>query len=89
MAEAVISTGRRRVLPAIRAASTGEQPVASRCSLAKVTSRIEFALATPTDMIAPNRAGMEKAVPVRNRLITMPQKASGSAAMTTKGSTQV
>ncbi len=89
MAPAVISTGRRRVSPALIAASIAEQPVASRCSLAKVTSRIEFADAMPTDMIAPNSEGIEKVVPVMNRLAVMPQKASGRAASTTKGSPQL
>ena len=37
---------------------------ASCCSRAKVTSRIEFAEATPTAMIAPIKDGTLKVVPV-------------------------
>src|SRR5438046_824340 len=53
---AVISTGRMRVCPAEIAALRALIP-ANCCSRAKVTSRIEFAEATPTAMIAPIREG--------------------------------
>lgn len=53
IAAAVIRTGRNRVVPADSAASKALIP-ASRCSLAKVTSRIEFAEATPIAMISPS-----------------------------------
>ncbi len=56
IAAAVISTGRMRVCPAEIAASRALIP-ANCCSRAKVTSRIEFAEATPTAMIAPIREG--------------------------------
>ena len=71
------------------AASTALQFVASRCSRAKVTSRIEFAEATPTAMIAPKSEGIDMVVCVMKRLITMPEKASGRAQSTTKGSPQL
>src|SRR5262245_50606843 len=51
IAAAVISTGRIRVCPASIAAWNAVLP-ASCCSRAKVTSRMEFADATPTAMIA-------------------------------------
>ena len=47
---------------------------ASCCSRAKVTSRIEFAEATPTAMIAPISEGTLSVVPVMNSIVTMPQK---------------
>ncbi len=50
---------------------------------------MELADATPTDMMAPISDGMEKLVWVMNRLATMPQNASGSAASTTNGSPHV
>ena len=89
MAPAVMSTGRSLVAPASIAASAALQPVASRCSRAKVTSRIELADATPTLMIAPNKEGIEKVVCVMNRLMMMPQNASGRAHSTTNGSPQL
>ena len=60
---AVINTGRMRVCPAAIAASKAVMP-ASCCSRAKVTSRIEFADATPTAMIAPISDGTLKVVSV-------------------------
>ena len=59
---------------------------ASCCSRAKVTSRIEFAEATPTAMIAPISEGTLRVVPVMNSMVMMPQKVAGSARMTTSGS---
>ena len=59
---------------------------ASCCSRAKVTSRIEFAEATPTAMIAPISEGTLSVVPVMYSIVTMPQKVAGSARMTTNGS---
>jgi hypothetical protein len=56
MAAAVISTGRKRVTPADSAASKALMP-ASRCSRAKVTSRIEFADAIPIAIMAPISEG--------------------------------
>ncbi len=89
IAPAVMSTGRNRVSPAIMAASLALAPVSSRCSRAKVTNRMELALATPTDMIVPISEGMENVVCVMKRLSTMPQKASGRAARMTNGSPQL
>ena len=85
IAAAVISTGLRRVLPAATAASTGELP-ARLWSRAKVTSRMEFAEATPIDMMAPISDGTDSVVPVTNSIVTMPQAAPGSARITTSGS---
>ena len=85
IAAAVISTGRSRVVPADSAASTADIPV-SRCSRAKVTSRIEFADATPTAMIAPISDGTLNVVPVTYSSSTMPLPAPGSARITASGS---
>ena len=63
IAAAVISTGRIRVCPAAIAASNALMP-ASCCSRANVTSKIEFAEATPTAMIAPISDGTFRVVPV-------------------------
>ena len=59
MASAVISTGRKRVTPASIAALTAS-PVASSRSRAKLTTRIELAVATPMHMMAPVSAGTLK-----------------------------
>ena len=50
---------------------------ALRCSRAKVTSRIEFAEATPIAMIAPISEGTLRVVPVTNRSSRMPAPAPG------------
>src|SRR5262249_25556007 len=63
IAAAVISTGRIRVRPASIAACRAVRP-ASCCSRAKVTSRMEFAEATPTAMIAPISDGTLSVVPL-------------------------
>ena len=88
MASAVISTGRKRVIPASSAALTGSPCSASR-SRAKLTTRIELAVATPMHMIAPVSAGTESVVPVRNSIHTIPAIAPGSAVMITNGSSQL
>ncbi len=62
---------------------------ASRCSRAKVTSRMEFAEATPTAMIAPISDGTLNVVPVANSSRMMPLPAPGSARMTASGSTKL
>ena len=62
-----------RVWPALIAASKAVLP-SSCCSRAKVTSRIEFAEATPTAMIAPISDGTFSVVPVMNSIVTMPHK---------------
>src|SRR5262249_17408315 len=51
---------------------------ASCCSRAKVTSRMEFAEATPTAMMAPIREGTLKLVPVMNSIVTIPHSVAGS-----------
>ena len=87
MARAVMQTGRKRVVPASTAASRAS-PVTRRRSLAKETTRMEFAVATPMHMIEPMRAGTESVVCVRKRKTTMPAMAAGSAVMMMKGSSQ-
>ena len=88
IASAVIMTGRKRVKPAVSAASVALMPC-SICSLAKLTTRIEFAVATPMHMIAPVSAGTLMWVPVRNSIHTIPASAPGSATMMMNGSSQL
>ena len=76
------------MMPAECAASNALMP-ACRCSRANVTSRIEFAEATPTDMIAPISEGTDKVVPVANSMSRMPEAAPGSARITANGSTKL
>src|SRR5580692_11172303 len=85
IAAAVISTGRRRVVPADKAAWKALAP-AWRCSRANVTSRIEFAEATPIAMIAPISDGTLSVVPVTNSINRIPAPAPGNARMTANGS---
>ena len=56
--------------------------------MAKATTRMLLAVATPMHMIAPIRAGTLSVVPVRKRNTTMPASAAGSAVMMMKGSSQ-
>ena len=87
MASAVMSTGRKRVKPASSAASAGLRP-SSSCSLAKLTTRMLLAVATPMHMMQPVRAGTLIVVPVTNKSHTIPQIAAGSAEMMINGSSQ-
>src|ERR1700722_19024953 len=80
IAKAVMMIGRSRVDPAETAAAKADRPRALS-SLAKVTSRIELAVATPIDMMAPIRLGTLKVDWVRNSAHTIPQKAPGRAQM--------
>src|SRR5882757_5359336 len=89
IAKAVMMMGRRRVEPAETAASTAVRPRCLCSPLAKVTSRMEFAVATPIDMMAPMRLGTLKVVCVRNSAQTMPQNAPGRAQMMMNGSSQL
>src|SRR5947207_3681776 len=87
MASAVIMTGRNRVNPAESAASCalfecGPQ----RSSLANVTTRMLFAVATPMAMIAPMSEGTLSVVPVTNNIQIMPQSAPGGAMIMMNGS---
>ena len=77
MARAVMQTGRKRVAPASTAASEGVAGDAARRSLAKETTRMELAVATPMHMMAPMSAGTESVVWVRKRKSTMPAMAAG------------
>ena len=88
IASAVMTIGRSRVQPASTAASAAVRPSSMR-SLANVTSRIEFAVATPIDIIAPISDGTLKVLWVRNSAQTTPAKAPGSAVMMMKGSFQL
>ena len=85
MAKAVINTGRKRMYPAWRAASTALRP-SLNCSFAKLTTRMLFAVATPTHMIEPVSAGTLMVVPVINRNQTIPASAAGNAMRMMKGS---
>src|SRR3984957_17145290 len=87
IANAVMSTGRKRVKPASYAACSGVAPWSSR-SRAKLTTRILLAVATPIHMIAPVRAGTLKVVWVINNIQAMPATAAGSAVMMMKASVQ-
>ena len=87
MANAVIRTGRNRVKPASMAAVSASPCSASR-SLAKDTTRMLLAVATPTDMMAPIRAGTLSVVHVKNSMSTIPASAAGSALTMMKGSSQ-
>ncbi len=87
MASAVISTGRRRVVPASSAALIASTPAAMR-SRAKEITRIELAVATPMHMMAPVSAGTESVVSVANSIQTMPASAVGRAMAITNGSSQ-
>ena len=87
MASAVMSTGRKRVKPASRAAVVASRPF-SMPSRAKLTTRMLLAVAMPMHMMAPVRAGTDRVVPVVNSIQTMPASAAGSAVMMMNGSTQ-
>ena len=76
IASAVISTGRKRTWPASSAALIASPCSASR-SRAKLTTRIEFAVATPMHMIAPVSAGTDSVVPVTNSIQMIPASAAG------------
>ena len=85
MASAVIVTGRIRVKPADRAASMAFFP-STRSSLAKVTSRMLFAVATPMHISAPISAGTLNVVRVRYSIHNNPAIAPGSAIRIMNGS---
>ncbi len=87
IASAVMITGRRRVMPAASAASLASRPTA-RWSLAKVTTRMLLAVATPTHMIDPISAGTLSVVCDRKSIHAMPAMAPGSAIRMTSGSSQ-
>ena len=62
--------------------------MAASRSRAKLTTRMELAVATPMHMIAPVSAGTDSVVPVANSIQTMPASAAGRAVMITNGSSQ-
>ncbi len=89
IASAVIRIGRSRVLPASMTAWSGVSSSSRlRRSLAKLTTRIEFDTAMPTDMIAPISDSTLIVVPVIASVQRMPTSAPGTAIMMMKGSTQ-
>ena len=87
MAEAVISTGRRRAYPADSIASRASG-TAARSSFANVTSKMLLAVATPIDMIDPISDGTLSVVCVTNSVHRIPAMAPGSAVRMMKGSSQ-
>jgi len=74
MASAVISTGRMRVYPAATAACSAGMP-SSICSRAKLTIRIELAVATPMHITAPVSDGTLNVVRVKRRNQQIPASA--------------
>ena len=76
MARAVISTGRKRVIPPAKRRSGGPY-LSAICSVAKLTTRMLLAVATPMHMIAPISAGTLRRVCVMNRNQAIPAKAAG------------
>ncbi len=87
IANAVINTGRTRVYPAATAACTAGMP-SSICSRAKLTIRIELAVATPMHMTAPVNDGTLNVVRVSSRNQQIPASAPGKAAIIMNGSSQ-
>ena len=87
IARAVIRTGRKRVKPASNAALTESIP-SLIFSVAKLTTRMLFEVATPMHMMAPIRAGTLRFVCVTNRNQAIPASAAGSAEIMMKGSSQ-
>ncbi len=81
IASAVMHTGRSRVVPAISAACFASllPSPSPRESLAKVTTRMLFAVAIPIVISAPISDGTLNVVWVRNNIHTIPAKAPGSA----------
>ncbi len=87
IARAVISTGRNRVKPASNAALTESLP-SIIFSVAKLTTKMLFAVATPMHMMAPMSAGTLRVVWVMNKNQAIPARAAGSAEIMMKGSSQ-
>ena len=87
IANAVIKTGRKRIKPASSAAEIESLPC-SICSVAKLTTRMLFAVATPIHMIVPISAGTLNLVCVMKRNHAIPAKAAGKAEIMMKGSSQ-
>ena len=87
IAEAVMITGRRRVVAAASAALRASRPAASSV-FANDTTRMLLAVATPTVMIAPISAGTLKVVPERYNIQTIPTSAPGSPVRITNGADQ-
>ena len=85
IAEAVISTGRKRVNPASSAAVAASRPLV-RPSRAKLTNSTLLAVAMPMHMMAPVSAGTDSVVPVMNNIQMIPASAPGNAVMMMKGS---
>ncbi len=88
IAAAVMTTGRRRVAAASSAASSADRPASMR-SLAKATTRMPLAVATPTLMMAPMKAGTLMVLPAANSIQITPVSATGSALLMMNGSSQL
>jgi hypothetical protein len=58
------------------------------CSVAKLTTRMLFAVATPMHMIVPIRAGTPNVVGVISRNHAIPARAAGNAEIMMNGSSQ-
>ncbi len=71
-------TGLNRVVPASRAAFTAS-PWINSLSLAKETTRMLLAVATPTHISAPMSAGTLSVVCVKKSMRTMPAMAAGKS----------
>lgn len=88
IAQAVINTGRKRVVAASNAAATGDMPCCKQVR-ANETSKILFAVATPMVMMVPVSAGTLRVVPVINNIHAIPASAAGKALIIIKGSSQL
>ena len=86
MASAVMSTGRKRVLPAAMTASSTPRFCCTRASLAALTRRMLLEVAMPTAMIAPMNDSTFKVVPVSASIQRIPMSAPGTATRMMKGS---
>ena len=78
-------TGLSRVRPASSAAVTTSAP-SRRRSIAKVTTRMLLAVATPMLIRVPISAGTLRVVPVKNRPQTIPASVPGRAIRMITGS---
>ena len=87
IAVAVIGTGRKRLKPDSIAALKASIPSAI-CSRAKLTTRMEFAVATPMHMMAPVSAGTDSVVWVINNIHTIPANAAHKPVTMANGSNQ-
>ena len=88
IATVVITIGRARLWQASSNASSRLMPWCRRAMIAYSTSRIEFLVATPINMISPIIAGIDSAVRVMNSARIAPGIESTSAARIVTGCTK-